>query len=128
MKTSRNPKTIHAPLAPYVHQMEVSANEKLLVLSGQVGVRQDGTSPTDFVQQLELAWLNVGENLKEAGMSYKDIIKLTVYMVGQLDPATKRSAFGPLFREVNPCMTLLYVSALGADDLKVEIDVLASAQ
>ncbi len=127
MKTSRNPKTIHAPLASYVHQIEVSADEKLLVLSGQVGVRKDGTIPEDAMAQLELAWHNVGENLKEAGMSYKDVIKATFYMVEQSDPTARRAAFASMLDGIRPCMTLLYVSALGTDELKVEIDVLASA-
>jgi len=126
MKTARNPKSTHAPLASYAHQIELSCDEKLLVLSGQVGVRQDGTSPDSTIEQLNLAWYNVGENLKEAGMSYKDIVKLTIYMVDQIDPTERRSAFASLLDEVRPCMTLLYVSALGTDRLKVEIDVLAS--
>ena len=126
MKTARNPKTIHAPLASYVHQIELSRDENLLVLSGQVGVRLDGTSPVDSIEQLQLAWFNVGENLREAGMSYKDIVKLTIYMVEQIDPTQRRSVFASMLDEIRPCMTLLYVSALGTDNLKVEIDVLAS--
>ncbi len=127
MKIVRNPESIHAPLASYVHQIELSGDEKLLVLSGQVGVRKDGSIPADSLEQLQIAWHNVGGNLKAACMSYKDIVKLTIYMVEQIDPTERRSAFASMLRDIRPCMTLLYVSALGTDELKVEIDVLASA-
>ena len=127
MKSYRNPQTIHPPLASYTHQIEIRGEEKLLILSGQVGVRKDGTIPSGSIEQLELAWHNIGENLKEAGMVYADIVKLTIYMVEQVDPTERRSAFASLLDEVRPCMTFLYVSALGTDKLKVEIDVLASA-
>ena len=45
MKEFRNPEDIHQPLGAYPHQVEVKGNERLLVLSGQVGMRQDGTVP-----------------------------------------------------------------------------------
>lgn len=62
-------------------------------------MRKDGTSPDSSLEQLQLAWKNIGENLKEAGisykdeagMSYKDIVKLTIYMVEQIDPTERRS-------------------------------------
>lgn len=34
MKISRNPKEIHLPVAPYVHQIEVTGPNKWLILSG----------------------------------------------------------------------------------------------
>ena len=40
---SRNPETVHAPVAGDVHQMEVSGNVRWLVLSGQLGQHRDGT-------------------------------------------------------------------------------------
>ena len=127
MKTFRNPDAIHAPLASYTHQIEIGSDERILMLSGQVGVRKDGSSPSESLEQLELAWKNIGENLKAAGMSYSDIIKITIYMTEQIDPTERRTAFADLLDELRPCMTLLYVSALGTDTLKVEIDVMASA-
>ena len=59
MKERRNPTTVHAPLAAYSHQIEISGGERLLVLSGQVGMRQDGTLPAEPAEQLNVALENV---------------------------------------------------------------------
>ena len=60
MKTIRNPENVHAPLAAYRHQMEISAEERLLVLSGQVGMHPDGPVPDESVEQLKAALLTSG--------------------------------------------------------------------
>ena len=54
MKQSRNPETIHAPVGRYVHQIQVSGESRMLFLSGQVGMRPDGTVPEDAVDQLAI--------------------------------------------------------------------------
>lgn len=42
MKTLRNPDTINNPVAPYVHQLEVTGPNRWLNLSGQLGITIDG--------------------------------------------------------------------------------------
>ena len=42
MKTFRSPDTMHPPLAPYSHQVDVRA-ERLLIMAGQLGMRADGS-------------------------------------------------------------------------------------
>ena len=49
----------------------------MLVLSGQVGMRQDGTIPDDPIEQINVALENIFRNLEAANMGVKDIIKLT---------------------------------------------------
>jgi 2-iminobutanoate/2-iminopropanoate deaminase len=53
MKEYRNPSNVHQPVAAYTHQIEVRGPERLLILSGQVGMKEDGTVPDDPIQQLE---------------------------------------------------------------------------
>jgi 2-iminobutanoate/2-iminopropanoate deaminase len=43
MKEYRNPPNVHEPIAAYTHQIEISSPEHLLVLSGQVGKKENGT-------------------------------------------------------------------------------------
>ena len=45
MKEFRNPQNVHKPIGSYSHQAEIRGNERLLVISGQVGLRMDGTVP-----------------------------------------------------------------------------------
>ena len=77
MKEFRNPENVHPPLGSYSHQIEISGNERMLVLSGQVGMRQDGTIPDDPIEQINVALENIFRNLEAANMGVKDIIKLT---------------------------------------------------
>jgi 2-iminobutanoate/2-iminopropanoate deaminase len=55
MKEYRNPPDVHAPLAAYSHQIEISGPERLLILSGQVGAGLDGAVPDDPAGQLGAA-------------------------------------------------------------------------
>ena len=125
MKEFRNPKDIHAPLAAYTHQIEVSNPQRWLVLSGQVGMLPDGTLPQDAREQFKIALDNIGKNLAAAGMSVTDLVKLTFYLVDPLEPAFRRQTLSAFLGDHTPCSTLIYVAALASPALKVEIDAWA---
>ena len=126
MKKYRNPSDIHQPLAAYTHQVEISGPERLLVLSGQIGQRQDGTVPDDPIEQIEVALENLHRNLRAANMDTEDIVKITFYLVGEIDGARRRQVIDAILTGHKPCMTLLYVAALASPKYKVEIDAWAS--
>jgi 2-iminobutanoate/2-iminopropanoate deaminase len=126
MKKFRNPQNIHKPLGQYSHQAEISGKERLLVISGQVGMREDGTVPDEPLEQIDLAFENILRNLRAAGMNVKDIIKLTYYLVGEVDPAKRRELVASKLQGHQPCSTLLYVAGLASPVYKVEIDAWAS--
>ena len=128
MKESRNPQNIHTPLGQYSHQIEITGNERMLVLSGQVGMREDGSVPEDALEQIEVAFENIFRNLQAANMDVRDIVKLTYYLVGEIDTAKRRELTASKLQGHQPCSTLLYVAALAAPIYKVEIDAWASRQ
>ena len=125
MKEFRNPKDIHAPVGSYSHQIEVS-NERMLVISGQVGMRQDGTVPENPYEQIDIAFENIIRNLRAANMDVKDLIKLTYYLVGEFDTTKRREIVVSRLQGHQPCSTLLYVAALASPQFRVEIDAWAS--
>src|SRR6266545_5497117 len=125
MKEFRNPQYVHEPVGSYSHQIEIS-NERLLVISGQVGMRQDGSVPDDPLEQIDLAFENILRNLRAADMDVKDIIKLTYYLVGEIDTAKRREIVLSKLQGHQPCSTLLYVAALASPAFRVEIDAWAS--
>ena len=125
MKDFRNPQDVHKPLGSYSHHIEIS-NERLLVISGQVGMRQDGTLPEDPFEQIDLAFENIFRNLRAANMDVKDIIKLTYYLVGEIETAKRREVVLSKLQGHQPCSTLLYVAALASPAFRVEIDAWAS--
>lgn len=126
MKTPRNPATVHAPLAAYSHQIEIGGAERTLVMSGQVGMRADGSLPEDPMEQLAVAFDNVERNLEEAGMEIGDLVRLTFYYVGEWDSDARRGLVASRLGSHQPCMTAIWVAALAGPTLYVEIDALAS--
>jgi enamine deaminase RidA (YjgF/YER057c/UK114 family) len=126
MKEYRNPQDVHKPLGSYSHQIEIRGNERLLVISGQVGMKEDGTVPDDPFEQIDIAFDNIFCNLRAANMDVKDIIKITYYLVGEMDTAKRREVVLSRLEGHQPCSTLLYVAALASPVLRVEIDAWAS--
>jgi enamine deaminase RidA (YjgF/YER057c/UK114 family) len=126
MKQARNPESIHAPLGRYVHQIEVSGESRILFLAGQVGIDADGSVPPDPVAQLGLALDNIMRNLEAAGFEPTDLVKLTTYVVGEIDAAGRRAQLDRVLGPHITTSTLVYISALASPDYKVEVDAWAT--
>ena len=73
-----NPPTIAPPFSRYSQAIEVPAGLRWLHISGQVGVRPDGTLEQGFTAQAERAWDNLLAILAAAGMGPADVVKATV--------------------------------------------------
>lgn len=109
----------------YAQAVEVPAHARTLQISGQVGVRLDGSLPEDMVAQHEQTWQNIFAILEAAGMKKTDIVDV-------LAVVSDHSGV-PVFREVRDrmleghvaCSTLL-VCGLASPDWKVEIKVRAA--
>jgi len=128
MTISRDPESLHPPLASYAHQIETGPGGRWLVLSGQIGMPVNGAVPEDPIEQYVLALENVRTNLSAAAMRVSDLVKLTYYLVGPFDADARRKADAAFLNGHKPCMTLLYVSALAGPALRVEIDAWAYAE
>ena len=126
MKEFRSPQDIHKPVGSYSHQIELTGNERLLVISGQVGMQPDGTVPEDPYEQIDIAFENINRNLTAANMEVKDIIKITYFLVGEFDTAKRRGIVLSKLQGHQPCSTLLYVAALASPVFRVEIEAWAS--
>jgi 2-iminobutanoate/2-iminopropanoate deaminase len=128
VKQARNPETVHEPGGRYVHTIEVSEENRMLFISGQVGMRRDGNVPEDAASQFEVALNNVRLNVEAAGFEMTDLVKLVTYVVGDLHPAKRREALDRAFGEHVTTSTLIYVSKLAAPQYLVEIDAWAVRQ
>jgi 2-iminobutanoate/2-iminopropanoate deaminase len=126
MKEFRNPQELHEPVGSYTHQIEITGNERLLVISGQVGMRQDGSVPEDPLEQLDIAFDNILRNLHAAGMNVTDLVKINYYLVGEFDTAKRREIILSKLQGHKPCSTLVYVAGLASPVYKVEIEAWAS--
>ncbi|WP_107841612.1 RidA family protein [Metasolibacillus meyeri] len=125
MIVSRNPQSVHKPLAPYSHQIEASGNIRWLTLSGQLGMDIEGHVPESSLEQLKLAFKNIQLNLQEANMDVQDLTKLVFYIVGEMDADKRREIIGAFLGDHLPCTTMIFVAGLAAPQFKVEIDAWA---
>jgi enamine deaminase RidA (YjgF/YER057c/UK114 family) len=126
MKEFRNPQDVHKPVGAYVHQIEVRGRERLLVISGQVGMREDGSVPEDPIEQIDIAFENILRNLRAADMDVRDLIKINYYLVGESDMARRREVVLARLQGHQPCSTLIFVTALANPIFRVEIEAWAS--
>lgn len=79
--TARNPADgIYPATSDYVHAMEVSGAEKLLFVSGTMGLDDAGKAPQGLDEQLSLIWSNIRRILAEAGMTIDNIVRVTSYL------------------------------------------------
>jgi enamine deaminase RidA (YjgF/YER057c/UK114 family) len=68
MNRPMSPSGVHTPASAYSHAIEVPANARWLVISGQVGISPDGKIADGIEAQLEQIYLNIETILKSAGM------------------------------------------------------------
>lgn len=126
MKHYRNPHDVHPPVAFYSHQVEVIGSARWLALSGQIGQTEDGTMPDDPIEQLDLAFENVARNLEAAQMEMSDLVKLTIYLVGDFDMQERRAIIAKHLKEHRPCVTMLIIAGLFDPKCRVEIEAWAA--
>ncbi|MCM3237415.1 RidA family protein [Heyndrickxia oleronia] len=125
MKNSRNPEEVHSPVAPYVHQIEVTGPSRWLTMSGQLGMMADGNIPDNPIEQMRIALENIKKNLEAANMEIHDLTKLVFYLVGEFNAELRRKVISEFLGAHLPCTTMVYVVALAAPEFKVEIDAWA---
>jgi 2-iminobutanoate/2-iminopropanoate deaminase len=128
MKQFRNPENLHQPLGRYSHQVEITGDGRMLLLSGQVGMKLDGSIPEDPIEQLDIAFENIFRNLQAANMQVTDLVKLTFYLAGEWNTDERRTLTAAKLGGHQPAMTLIYAAALASPALKVEIDAWACCE
>ncbi len=64
----------------YAQAIETIDARRFLFVSGQVPVGQDGKVPSAFGDQCRQAWSNVEAQLRAAGMSLDNLVKVTTFL------------------------------------------------
>lgn len=81
MKTvAHNPSEGIYPTDDWVHAMEVRDAQRLLFVSGTMGLAADGRPGDSLEEQLELVWNNIRRILASAGMTLDDVVRVTSYL------------------------------------------------
>lgn len=110
----------------YSHGVEVTSPQRMLFVSGQVGVRPDGSVAEGIAEQTQVALANLQSVLLGAGMELSDIVKSSIYLTDESLFPGFAEAGAPLVSSPPPATTLVYVKALASPALLVEIEAIAA--
>jgi len=127
MLEPHNPKTTAAPFSRYSHGVEAAPGMRWLHVSGQAGVKPDGTPVQGAEGQIEQALSNVLAVLAAAGMGARDLVKVTVFLTRPRDTPRYRQVRDRMLEGAQPASTLLIVKGLASPDWLVEIEAVAAA-
>lgn len=121
-----NPAAVHAPLGLYSHTVSVPEGTELIFLSGQLGVRPDGSVPTTMEEQADQVFANIVALLKAHGLEAASIVKLTTFMVAGHDGDSVRAARLKYLGSHRPASTAVFVSQLVEPAWFVEVEAVAA--
>ncbi|MGB5323637.1 RidA family protein [Lutimonas sp.] len=113
-----------APIGPY--SQAVLYNDTLYT-SGQIAIdpATGNLVSGDITEETKQVMKNIGAVLEEAGMSYEDVLKTTIFLKDMNDFQKINSVYGSFFNEATaPARETVEVARL-PKDVNVEISVLA---
>jgi 2-iminobutanoate/2-iminopropanoate deaminase len=117
-----NPSTVVKPASAYAQAVVHDASAKRIVVSGQLGLRPDGTLEVGLEAQMERAWLNVFAILASAGFDKGHLIRATIYVTEPGQVAVYRRVRDRVMNGIIAANTYIQVAGLASPDFLVEIE------
>ena len=120
-----NPPTAPAPIGAYSQAILTSGSGRYLHISGQIGLRLDGSLAQDFAGQADAAWANIAAILEAAQMNASNLIKVVTYVTD----ASCVQQLGPIrlkyLGDNRPAATLVVVKSLIKPEWLIEVEAVA---
>ncbi|CAN7196903.1 RidA family protein [Bosea sp. LjRoot90] len=117
---------IYPATSDYAHAIEVVAPQRLLFVSGTMGLDETGKPAATLDEQLVLIWNNLRAILASAGMGVDNIVRLTSYLRdASFVEANQNARLAALGGRAIP--TTAIVAQTLREDWLVEIEVIAAA-
>jgi 2-iminobutanoate/2-iminopropanoate deaminase len=121
-----NPKSVSLA-GKYSLGAEVPQGARLFYVSGQVGVDSKGKLQPSIEKQVAQVWKNIREVLKSAGMGFKNVVKVNVFLTDSRFIVPYRTIRDRYFPNAPfPASTLLIVQGLADPGMLVEVEVVAA--
>jgi enamine deaminase RidA (YjgF/YER057c/UK114 family) len=125
-----NPAGLHDPVPfGYSHTATITAGTELVIVAGQYGSSTDGTVvSTDFTEQMQQAFHNLGVALAAHGLDLSHVVQLRTYVVN-LD-FDKLGAIAQAVQggcgDTPPTQTVIGVAGLAMPDILFEVEAVAA--
>lgn len=122
--SNRQEYAINGLSKPISHYTDAVRFGDLLFVSGFVGVDEqlNIVGADDVVAQTRQVFKNMKAVLDEAGASFADVLKVTVYLVDIDDRAKINPVRQEVFGEARPASTLIQISKLAVPGAKIEVE------
>lgn len=116
---------IYRATEDYVHAIAVDTPQRLVFVSGTMGLDPGGSLANSLDGQLSLIWRNIAVILQEAGGDLDNVVRVTSYLRHKdYSLANQDARVKALGGRLVPCTTIV-AETLSADWL-VEIEVIAA--
>src|SRR5262245_62669259 len=120
----------HRPVNPtgmsYAQAHEVTNASRLLFISGQVPADSDDHVPADFKSQCRLVWANVEAQLKAAGMTLDNLVKVTTFLSDRRYRQENYEVRMGVLGERSPALTVI-ITGIYDEAWLLEIEAIAAA-
>jgi len=116
-----------AAVGPYSQAVRVG---RQLFCSGQIGIDpQNGELVSeDFSEQVRQVFENLRAVLEQAGMSFSDVVRVSVFVTDMEDFADLNQIYAEYFSEPYPARMTLEASSLPKDaQVEIALDAVASS-
>lgn len=117
-----NPDTVVKPLSNYAQGVVHNAGGERIVISGQLGIRADGTPEEGLEAQMERAWLNVLAVMADAGFEKRHLLRANTYVTVPGQVAVFRSVRDSVLDGHLCANTYLEIAGLAGPEFLVEIE------
>ena len=116
------PDNVVKPASNYAQGVVHAATAERLVISGQLGLRPDGTLEDGLEAQMERAWSNVFGVMAAAGFEREHLLRATIYVTVPGQVAVYRRIRDKLLDGHLCANTYIEISGLAAPEFLVEIE------
>ncbi len=117
-----NPDTVVKPASNYAQAVVQSAAAERMVISGQLGLRPDGSLEAGLEAQMERAWSNLFGILEAGGFAREHLIRATIYVTVPGQVTTYRKIRDRMLAGHVCANTYIEITALAAPEFLVEIE------
>ena len=117
---------VRSPGGRFSHIGEIAPNARVFHLAGQTGTAPDGTIGEGIEEQVRLVYQNIKTVLKECGMGFENLAKITVFLTSPDFVEIHRTIQKEVLEGIVPASTLLIVSCLARPQLLVEVEAIAA--
>ncbi|MEI6001642.1 RidA family protein [Paraburkholderia bengalensis] len=117
---------IASQIGVYSDAVEIAPNQRWLYTAGTPGLAPDGTLAEDIVEQSKQAWRNVISLLDRAGMTVRDIVKVTTTLTDEKYIRDYAQVRANVLQGYEPAFMLQIMPALVRPEFLVEIEIVAA--